>query len=229
MSDQIRKRPVPGIVLAGVLGLGAMQSALAVDMTVSASVQNTLTATVDSELKFGKLFVTKALDGFSSSAVRAPATAGQTTLTSIAVGTGMTFMSLGEAERGEVSVAIPPNSTTPYTVTLSGLVDGINTGATCGTSTNGVLELAHSSGNPNVPKFNVHTWSLATGTGTTAVGTVTPTGTDGTATASVTPAFGAGPSVFYLGATISTECVTADVAYEELGSYVGTLTIDVGY
>jgi hypothetical protein len=43
----------------------------------------------------------------------------------------------------------------------------------------------------------------------------------------VTPAFGAGPSVFNLGATISTECAAG--TYVDTGEYVGTLTIDVGY
>jgi hypothetical protein len=58
---------------------------------------------------------------------------------------------------------------------------------------------------------------------------VVPTGTDGTAEGTVTPAFGAGPSVFNLGATISTECVATAAPYQDTGTYVGTLTVEVGY
>lgn len=230
MNKVSSKRVLLGAAAAGVLSLGATLPAHAVDMTVTATVQNTLTAAVVSELSFGQLFVTQALPAASSSGVRAPGTAGTAALTGIAVGTGMTFMSLGGSTRGEVSVAIPANSTTPYNVTLSGLTDSVKTADDCGAATSdGVLQLVHDSGNPAVPKFNVHTWTLGAGTGTTTVTPVVPTGTDGTAKGTVTPAFGAGPSVFNLGATISTECVTAAAPYQDTGTYVGTLTIEVGY
>lgn len=218
-------RLLQGAVAAALLGLGTVPAAFAVDMEVKATVRNTLTATVDSALNFGELFVTEAKTDASAWGVRAPATAGTTSLTSVNAN-GLTFMSLGGSERGEVSVAIPPNNTTAYTVTLSGLVDTVDTGADCQGSTDGVLVLAHDSGNPAIPGFNVYAWTLAAGAGSDAVSTVTTAA--GVTSGTVTPAFGAGPSVFHLGATIATSCELAGT-YQEVGEYVGTLTIDVGY
>lgn len=132
---------------------------------------------------------------------------------------------------GKVSVAIPPNITTPYTVELGGLTNGVNTGASCTNLTNGVLEL--SNGDPSAPKFYVHTWVLGVGNGTSVVSPVAPVigpaapGSE-IAKATVTPSFSPGPSEFLIGATISTDC-SLDGTYSDSAPYVGNLTIEVYY
>ena len=228
MSTSFNKRLLLTAVAAGILGLG--QSAMAqVDMEVTASVQNSLTAVVNNELTFGTIFATTSADDAAAFGIRAPNVAGQTNLTGITAN-GLTFLSLGGAERGEVTVTVPPNTTTAFTVTLTGLVDTATQGGNdCSAALTDFLELEHSSGNPAVPGFNVHGWTLAAGPGTQSVSAF-GAGTLDDHQASVTPAFAGDQATFYLGATIRTQCQAApDNVYEELGNYVGTLTIDVGY
>lgn len=224
MSNSINRRPVLRAVAVAIMALGVSQSALAqVPMEVTASVQNTLTAVVNVPLTFGTIFATTASASASAYGVRAPATAGSTNLTGITAN-GLTFLSLGGAQRGEVTVTVPPNNTTAFTVTLSGLTATTDNqgGNACNVPLTNYLPLAHSSGDPSVPDFNVHAWSISAGPGATNV--VDFGGND---TATVTPAFAGDQATFYLGATIRTECQAG--AYQELGNYAGTLTIDVGY
>ena len=237
MSTSFNKRLLLTAVAAGILCLG--QSAMAqVDMEVTASVQNSLTAVVNNELTFGTIFVTGAAFGASGAGTRAPSVAGQSNLTNIATqtATGFTFLSLGGAERGEVTVTVPPNTSTPFNVRLLGLTEeGENQGgAACDGDLANFLPLEHSSGNPAVPAFHVYGWTLGAGAGVQSVGTFSalPSPDEDIVQAPVTPAFAGDQATFYLGATIRTECLAASgdpVPYEELGNYVGTLTIEVGY
>ena len=216
-------------LLLGTIGLGiASQQAVAVEMEVTASVQNTLTAVVDNELTFGTIFTTSALATSAGQAVRSPSISGVTNLVNTALfpETGITFISLGGSERGEVTVTVPPNNTTNFNVTLTGLTPTApgQGGTACAAALTNFLPLTHTLGNPATPDFNVSSWVLDFGPGATAVGTFSATA--GAPVATVTPAFAGDTATFYLGATIRTECVAGD--FEE-GDYTGTLTIDVGY
>lgn len=226
MCNSNNGRPMLNAIAAGLMALGVSASAFAqVPMEVSATVQNTLTAVVTTPLSFGTIFATTTQTNSSASGVRSPATAGAITLTGIDVGDDpLTFLSLGGSERGDVEVTVPPNNTTPFTVTLSGVTASTANqgGNDCGSALTNYLPLAHSSGDPTVPDFNVHSFTIAAGTGSTAVG-----GFGAGVTSTVTPAFAGSSASFFLGATIKTECVAG--TYQESGTYAGTLTIDVGY
>lgn len=230
MSTSFKRRLLLTSVAAGVLGLGLSQSAFSqVDMDISVSVRNTLEATVVNSLSFGELFVTEALAAASSSGLRAAGTAGATALTELRVGAGMTFISLGGAERGEVAVTVPSNTTTAYTVTLDGLTDdvtGWNGTADCQSD---ALDNVVSLQSPvaGAPLFHVYNWRIAAGPGSSAVSSTVMVPGTGEATATVTPLLAGDQSTFYIGARIATECV--DAPYSDQAPYTGLVTINVNY
>lgn len=222
MSKLHKQRLLVIAAATGVMGLASGSSLAQVTMPITASVQNSLTAVVDAPLVFGTIFATTASTGLSAYGVRAADVAGATNLTGITPN-GLTFLSLGGAERGQVTVTVPPNNTTAFNLTLTGLTATLAAqgGDTCATALEHFLPLVHSSADPSVPDFNVHAWTLAAGAGATAVSTFTANA------ATITPAFAGDQATFYLGGTIRTECATG--SYQETGNYTGTLTLTVGY
>ncbi len=222
MSKLNKQRLLAIAAATGVMGLASQSAFAQVSMPVTANVQNTLTAVVDAPLTFGTIFATTASTGAAALGVRAPDVAGSTNLTGI-VANGLTFLSLGGAQRGQVTVTVPPNNTTAFNVTLGGLTATTagQGGNDCSAALENYLPLTHSSGDPSVPDFNVHAWTLAAGTGATAVSTFTANA------ATVTPAFAGDQATFFLGGTIRTECTAG--SSQDIGTYTGNLTISVGY
>lgn len=222
MSKLNKQRLLAIAAATGVMGLASQSAFAQVSMPVTANVQNTLTAVVDAPLTFGTIFATTASTGASAYGTRAANVAGATNLTD-PTPNGLTFLSLGGAERGQITVTVPPNNTTAFNVTLGGLVATTagQGGDDCSAALTNYLRLIHSSGDPSIPEFHVHDWELAAGTGATAVTPFTAN------EAEVTPAFAGDQATFFLGGKIRTECVAG--TYQEIGTYTGNLTINVGY
>jgi len=233
IKQTISTKKVAGLGVAALLSAAMSTSALAVDFTATATVQNALIVTSVADMNLGTIFATTA----STAAYRYITLAPDGTMGSSSGSATLTLLGLGGQAAAQASVAVGTN--TAFTVTLpdaevANATPLEATGAVAGSiaaikATTDQVEVA--AADPAVARFQLVNFTVGAVTAGTAAADCADI-TDDSNVCTLTPDFGATDVGFNIGATVVTDLNSAGAGDRDTyqpAAYTGTFTVTATY